>query len=366
MGAVASVCTKREETSQSIDYEKQLVALGHALDIGALTREEYDIAVARVPRPGEEADSKGDSCSGGPGNLSQKRKGSKGLSHARLPHLWVASLEEPLAAELKKDSRHKIVHLMRHGQADHQLLDSAAGLPGPSSSSSSARPCSFTDTSLVGSRLTEQGREESKAKLACLDLEVVFCSPMMRALETATCAFEVGPQDGSDSEDINADVDADPDGTESFARQVSNTIPPFEAYESIRAQMGPHMHSKRLSITELRKTFPDVDFSPVKQNEDTLWSDQLESREEMDERAAEFVRLMMTRSEKRLAIVTHITFLATLLQPASNTELLGKSSNRVQADPAIFNASRAADSQMLSRQMEPGEVRSFVVVPQDN
>lgn len=274
----------------------------------------------------------------------QRRPAAKSGSSSRLPHLRVASLDEPLGKEMLQDDRSKIVHLMRHGQSDPDI-----------------EPKSLYEDECIGGRwLNEQGRLECIGKLVGCNVEMVMCSPMMRALESTIYAFE--PEAPAIPQSFTSTT---PAGDVEFARQVSGTVPPVEAFENLRSRMGAHMRSKRQSVTELEKFFPDVDFSAVKSDEDILWSEMTETREMIDERVGEFVQLLMTRSEKNIAVVTHLSVILSLLLPSSDHQYLGRNWNRQDDDLAIFNASCASDAGKLSSIMQPGECRSFVCLPQD-
>ncbi|ETK75133.1 hypothetical protein L915_18228 [Phytophthora nicotianae] len=94
---------------------------------------------------------------------------------------------------------------------------------------------------------------------------------------------------------------------------VENQIPdkPFVCIESCREHLGVDTCNNRRSVSELKAKFPAVDFSALKDEEDTLWTtDYRESAEEIQTRAKEFLtELFRTIPERHVAVVTHFGFI---------------------------------------------------------
>lgn len=71
-----------------------------------------------------------------------------------------------------------------------------------------------------------------------------------------------------------------------------------------------HLSDKRSNISFYKKSFPSVDFSEVKTEEDTLWhATKRETPEELFTRARTFVKWLLDRPESQIAVVSHSNFI---------------------------------------------------------
>jgi broad specificity phosphatase PhoE len=137
--------------------------------------------------------------------------------------------------------------------------------------------------------LTEKGEAQCESlNVSCLEeltvknAELLVVSPMRRTLATATKCFPT----------------------------LVGKIP-FLAHESIREQTGEHPCDRRRPITEHSVSYPHVDFSIIKDDEDPLYfkSIERESNESLALRAHDFFDWLAIRQETNIIVVTHSAFL---------------------------------------------------------
>lgn len=177
----------------------------------------------------------------------------------------------------------KVVHFVRHGQAEHNLAkDSYVGEGNP-----------YLDPALTDAPLTELGREQARsllAKTADLPVEVVICSPLHRATETACLGFATHMERGV----------------------------PFVSNELCREQIGQNMCDARRETALVAIAFPKVDFSAVAPT-DELFTPTRETLVELSVRAGAFLQSLQQRPERQIAVVTHSSFLAALFNASVDT-----------------------------------------------
>jgi broad specificity phosphatase PhoE len=118
-----------------------------------------------------------------------------------------------------------------------------------------------------------------------LNLDLVVVSPTTRTLQTAQL---------------------------SLGSPGSPAAPPFVANELCREHISEAMCDSRRSVSELAREFPDVDFSLMEDNEDTMFLKK-ETTEDVEERGRKFLMWLCGRPEQRIAVVTHSIFLKELL-----------------------------------------------------
>lgn len=91
---------------------------------------------------------------------------------------------------------------------------------------------------------------------------------------------------------------------------------PARPWPAFAPSLSPvHPCDKRRATSHYKRCFPAVDFSLVTEEHDVLW--QLEYRETKEEIAARglaFIRWLMTRPERSIAVVTHSSLLHFMLQ----------------------------------------------------
>lgn len=184
-----------------------------------------------------------------------------------------------------KGSIVKIVHLIRHGLAAHNLASLEAAAAGHSKDSVMADPA-FTDPALTPDGEAGAAAHAPALRAAAPPVGRVFVSPLQRTLQTATLAF------------------GGPDGFPC----------PVVAVEACRERWGGHYADRRRPLCEAARQFPAVDFSSVEHNVDALWKlDERETLAHVGARACEVVALIKSDPAPVIAVVTHSVFLAAML-----------------------------------------------------
>ena len=174
----------------------------------------------------------------------------------------------------------KRLHLLRHGQATHNPRAEAARAAG----------CSFDEflrlmkeDDAFDAELTELGRQQAREASARLGgsmggVELVVCSPLSRALDTAILVL---PEPSSRG--------------------------PFLAHDDLRERSGWMLNAKRRSRSQLQARYPALDTSSALWSEaDELWGpDELEPTADCAERGYRLLRWISERAEEEVAVVGH-------------------------------------------------------------
>lgn len=186
-----------------------------------------------------------------------------------------AAVHKPSVARVIAFSKTKVVHFIRHGQAGHNLGFLSRGEE------------AYEDWAYEDSALTELGEEQARGLQAALDglqIDFVFVSPLWRTLQT----MELGvPR----------------------ARELA-----VRASELIRETHGVHPVNKRKEVGALREAFAFVDFAGVPEGDDPWWSMEREPQSRVAERALAFLRELLERPERHIAVVSHNDFLTALFR----------------------------------------------------
>ena len=209
----------------------------------------------------------------------------------------------------------KVVHFMRHGEGLHNVRfclessseDTSSPRPGGEEAvvgalglSSSLRTRSLRDAALTTRGRSEAQAVQERARAAAVELVVV--SPLTRALETATLAFD---------HCYNNDL----------------TVP-FIAHELIRCSRGDEC-DRRLALARLRGQHPRIDFdglaaandgaprvagvtAAAAECDDPQWLPEREPRARVAVRARAFLEWLRRRPERCIAVVSHSGFLSVL------------------------------------------------------
>eukprot|EP01024_Parvocaulis_polyphysoides_P044453 TRINITY_DN40998_c0_g1_i1.p4 TRINITY_DN40998_c0_g1~~TRINITY_DN40998_c0_g1_i1.p4 ORF type:complete len:139 (-),score=11.45 TRINITY_DN40998_c0_g1_i1:855-1271(-) len=81
-----------------------------------------------------------------------------------------------------------------------------------------------------------------------------------------------------------------------------------------REQLGCHPCDKRRTKSHLEVQFPGVDFSLIEHEDDVYYQDDVrESAQQIQARGLKLIQFLMSRPEKRIAIVAHAGFLRNCL-----------------------------------------------------
>ena len=170
----------------------------------------------------------------------------------------------------------KTIYCIRHGIARHNILYPLI------------QDKAYQGEENIDTKLTEVGKKQAE-KLKEIwhehnEIELVITSPLSRTLETASILFK-------------------------------DTKVPILAQEQLREYpLGVDTPNKRASRTKLIKTYPEVDFSLILSDQDTLWREnETELPENLKKRVQQTKEWLFLRPEKTIALVGHSTFLHELL-----------------------------------------------------
>ncbi|PIM97260.1 putative phosphoglycerate mutase [Handroanthus impetiginosus] len=205
--------------------------------------------------------------------------------------------------------RSKTIHLVRHGQALHNVAQEKGRADYLSSK--------FFDAELspLGWQQVDNLRKHVHSTGISKRFELVVVSPLLRTMQTAVGVFGgEGYVDGIDVPPLMAENT----GNSNRPAISSLNCPPFLAMELCRELLGVNWCDKRRSISEYKLLFPAIDFSLI-ENNDTLWNpDVRETNEELAARGLKFLNWLWTREEKEIVVVTHSAFLVHTLAAFGN------------------------------------------------
>lgn len=210
-------------------------------------------------------------------------------------------------------SRTKKVHFIRHAEGFHNVATQKTGdnhclLRGDDLAK---------DHPLYDSRLTPVGIEQAEKLKDILKVrpsggrsftafDLVVVSPLTRTCETARHIFGRARAPGRPS---FLDAGEAPEGTAEFNAGISVPAPRILVREECRERWGHYVCDGRRSISEISAEFPDFDWSELRHNQDSFYSDDRETDEHCCERAVHFLEWLNSRPEKCIAVVTHSSFL---------------------------------------------------------
>lgn len=202
--------------------------------------------------------------------------------------------------------RCKIIHVVRHGQGFHNVAGEV--------DRKNYESWDFQDASL-----TDMGWQQAEALHQHLvtthiraHVELVVASPLLRALQTAAGVWGGGVL--LDGEAPHSALMVHGVGQARHTPISSAGAPPVVANEWCREQNGVHPCDKRQNISFYKTKFPAVDFSEIETDEDTWWKPT--TRETADDlwcRARVFMNWLLNRPERRIAVVSHSSFIFHML-----------------------------------------------------
>lgn len=190
--------------------------------------------------------------------------------------------------EHKLDAQSKIIHFVRHAEGIHNVAAEATGCL----CADPTRQCPYSHPSLVDPKLTEKGRSQVislQSRASQANPELIVVSPHVRTIESALLAFE-----------------------------KCNGIP-FLAVECAREHYGKHICDKRNNASDTKQKYQKIDMSLITE-EDTLWTEEREPRSNVIDRSFELMEWLKQRPEKNIAVVSHSSFLLTLMNACVETE----------------------------------------------
>ena len=162
----------------------------------------------------------------------------------------------------------KMIYFIRHAEADHNV---AYNLYGESAYESPK----FRDADITLNGISQA--EKLAISMDFIPFEVVFTSPLVRTLHTSSILFK------------------------------QHCIP-IIALEDIRERYDRHPVNNRKDITQLKDLYP-IDFSEIISNEDVLYN----TPDDLHIRAKAFIKYVLARPEKCMAVVSHETILREVL-----------------------------------------------------
>jgi broad specificity phosphatase PhoE len=207
----------------------------------------------------------------------------------------MAGLLTHAAARSRPAAQPLVVHFVRHGQATHNVRAEVAREAGCSHEEFIAAMKADDE---VDAELTHEGREQARAAAAKLasrqqlgpgeggglaHLELIVCSPLSRAVETASLVFGEHAERGV----------------------------PFVSYEGLREWNGYLLNAQRRPRVHLAQRFPHVDFSAIPESDES-WTAELEAAQEVAMRGVAFLEWLCSRPERHVAVVAHGGIYSTL------------------------------------------------------
>jgi broad specificity phosphatase PhoE len=163
----------------------------------------------------------------------------------------------------------KRIYFIRHAEAGHNV---AYNLYGEFAYESP----SFRDADITLNGISQA--EKLAISMDFIPFEVVFTSPLVITLHTSSILFK------------------------------QHCIP-IIASEDIRERYDRHPVNNRQDITQLKELYQSIDFSEIISNEDLLYN----TPDDLEERAKSFIKYVLARPEKCMAVVSHETFLREVL-----------------------------------------------------
>uniref|UniRef100_A0A7S3AIK3 Uncharacterized protein n=1 Tax=Haptolina ericina TaxID=156174 RepID=A0A7S3AIK3_9EUKA len=185
-----------------------------------------------------------------------------------------------------------VVHLQRHGQALHNLMADnlkALGVSLEDEKGKKSRNHPYTLPEMVDPPLTHKGRQQCKGqrgRAASIRPELVFVSPLCRAVQTALLTFP----------------------------HLRGSVP-FIAVEEARETLGVNTCDKRRSTSDIEAEYGHaVDFSRMQTEEDEEWRpDHRESSHELVDRIYCFLIELRELEQNEVLLVTHSGWLLAML-----------------------------------------------------
>ncbi|XWS39051.1 hypothetical protein CRYUN_Cryun18bG0016900 [Craigia yunnanensis] len=195
--------------------------------------------------------------------------------------------------------RCKIIHLVRHGQAMHNV-------EGDKNPEALLSPHLFdAQLSPLGLQQVSKLSKDVHASGLLKRIELVITSPLYRTMQTASGVF------GSES---HADG-----GNEKFSAISALHCPQIMAVELCRDRLGVRPCDMRRRVSECQALFSSIDFSMMDGEDDSMWNpDVREPEKEVAARMVLFMKWLWTRPEQEIVIVSHGIILQHILNVLGN------------------------------------------------
>ncbi|XP_016719654.2 phosphoglycerate mutase-like protein 1 isoform X6 [Gossypium hirsutum] len=163
------------------------------------------------------------------------------------------------------------------------------------------------ELSPLGWQQVREQRKDLSASGLLERIELVVTSPLTRTLQTSVGIF------GSPLKDENTVGN----GYQNGIKTPIFNHPPIIASELCRERLSKGR--SRGTISQCRSRFPQVDFSLIEREDDILWeADERESNESVAAKGIKFIKWLLARKEKEIAVVSHGVFLQQTLIALKN------------------------------------------------
>ncbi|KAI9986227.1 hypothetical protein PInf_025146 [Phytophthora infestans] len=193
-----------------------------------------------------------------------------------------------LEKEKQPDEQVKVVYFLRHAEGTHNEAHSKYG--SPRWENEFARTETFLDAPLTAFGVKDAQSKgppsvQMEMDLGMPSIEMVVVSPISRAIQT-----------------------------------VQNF---FTEEQSCRETFDCHTCNKRRPLSELKRRFPDVDFSRMKDEDDQLWSPtHRETTEEIQKRALGFlIELFREVPERYVVVAAHLSIIEAIYAVTLGTQV---------------------------------------------
>ncbi|XP_040952902.1 phosphoglycerate mutase-like protein 1 isoform X7 [Gossypium hirsutum] len=194
-----------------------------------------------------------------------------------------------------------VIHLIRHAHGLHNLESERHRDP--------LKRIQYADPELspLGWQQVREQRKDLSASGLLERIELVVTSPLTRTLQTSVGIF------GSPLKDENTVGN----GYQNGIKTPIFNHPPIIASELCRERLSKGR--SRGTISQCRSRFPQVDFSLIEREDDILWeADERESNESVAAKGIKFIKWLLARKEKEIAVVSHGVFLQQTLIALKN------------------------------------------------
>lgn len=209
--------------------------------------------------------------------------------------------------------RSKVVHLIRHGQAVHNLVKDTEQYK-----LEKFLDCPLSAQGFV--QVADLRKQVASSPPPGFPVDLVVVSPLLRTLQTAVGTFAPPhtsipanlPSTKEPSKDCHPTLTVTVAEVTGAGQSAVTTTSPARilANELCRETLHVHVCDKRGDISERKPLFPTVDFSQLTADVDSLWrAAPRETRQEIFDRASEFAEWLLQQSAQSIAVVSHSGFL---------------------------------------------------------
>ena len=189
----------------------------------------------------------------------------------------------------------KRIHLIRHGQAYHNLMGDlfrnfgvAVDATGNPDQDPRRNPYMFPE--VLDPPLTELGRKQAQAlqpRARQLKPTLVVVSPLLRATQTAVLAFQHLYGDGTTK---------------------------WVATDLMRETFGVHVCDQRRPIPEIAFDFPHIDYTSIEHQEDVMWTPrERESPRSNSDRCYDFMLWLRDQPHDEVVVAAHSSVVFSLM-----------------------------------------------------